>query len=360
MTELQEFHKAIDDFITNFSITFPEFKPQIAQWWNVPLKLKNNEPITPELMKTRKDNEVKFIFKYCKQIYLPSIFNIIYSNESIFDPKDNTNTCFLPNIDFKHIWQLNISSTTRESIWKHLQMVLLPLLTSATSMQDFGEDGEVMFQALSENDITKQLERIVKMMSNSDTNTDTNTDTNSNTNIDTDDDNASNTSDDEETKKNREDKAKEKASGFIEKLNKLMDGKIGKFAKEIAIETTTDMGIDINDESLTPETVISKLLHDPQKTKKMMETLNIRLQEKINNGEIKESEILEEGKELLMNMGDMKDILSSFGMSMPKGSKVNLGAMKKNLDDKTKKAKLKERLKNRINKKNSTKMETEK
>ena len=352
MSELQEFHKAIDEFITSFSTTFPEFKPQINQWWNVPLKLKNNEAITPELLKNRKDNEVKFIFKYCQRVYLPSIFNIIYSNESIFDSKDTTNTFFLPNIDFKTVWRLNISSTTRDNIWKHLQMVLLPLLTSATSMKDFGEDGQTMFQALSENDITKQLERIVKMMQNDDNDKNETNDKND------DESDQTNELDDEETKKIKEEKAKQKVSGFMEKLNKLMDGKIGKFAKEIAIEATSDMGIDINDESLTPETVISKLLNDPQKTRKMMETLNTKLQEKIKTGEIKESEILEEGKELLMNMGDMKDILSSFGMSMPKGSKVNLGAMKKNLDDKTKKAKLKERLKNKINKKNNLNTES--
>ena len=84
----------------------------------------------------------------------------------------------------------------------------------------------------------------------------------------------------------------------------------------------------------------------------MVKNIGNKIDEKIKSGEIKESELMEEGMELLNKMknmpgmGDMQKMFSQMGIpGLGKGAKINMGAMEAQLNKNMKTAKMKERLK---------------
>ena len=83
----------------------------------------------------------------------------------------------------------------------------------------------------------------------------------------------------------------------------------------------------------------------------MVKNIGSKIDEKIKSGEIKESELMEEGMELLnkmKNMPGMEDMQQMFSqMGIPglgKGAKINMGAMEAQLNRNMKNSKIKERM----------------
>jgi hypothetical protein len=141
-------------------------------------------------------------------------------------------------------------------------------------------------------------------------------------------------------------------------ISKLLNGKIGALAKEIAEETASelDLGIDLeNPEQLNMGNVFQKLFKNPGKLMNMVKNVGKKLDDKFKKGDIKESELMQEASELLSNMknmpgmGNLSSMLSQLGMKGMgglggKGGKVNLGAMQSHLQQNIKSAKMKERM----------------
>jgi hypothetical protein len=97
--------------------------------------------------------------------------------------------------------------------------------------------------------------------------------------------------------------------------------------------------------------VFQKLFKNPGKMMNMVKNIGIKIDEKIKSGEIKESELMEEGMDLLNKMknmpgmGDMQKMFSQMGIpGLGKGSKINMGAMEAQLNKNMKNAKMKERI----------------
>ena len=105
-----EFPKIIKDFVLDLVTTFPEYEPIINKWWN-----------------TEKDEteKVRFIFDYCIKVFPERFFDILYKKDEIFNEESTVNTEFLPGISFKYLWSCDISDSTRDTIWKYLQMILM-------------------------------------------------------------------------------------------------------------------------------------------------------------------------------------------------------------------------------------------
>jgi hypothetical protein len=87
----------------------------------------------------------------------------------------------------------------------------------------------------------------------------------------------------------------------------------------------------------------------------MVKNIGSKIDEKIKSGEIKESELMEEGMELLnkmKNMPGMEDMQQMFSqMGIPglgKGAKINLGAMEAQLNRNMKNSKIKERMRAKV------------
>jgi len=93
-------------------------------------------------------------------------------------------------------------------------------------------------------------------------------------------------------------------------MNEMMNGKLGKIAKELAEETVTSLNIDVNDSKGVTE-VMSKMIGSPAAMMEMVKNVGSKLDDKIKSGEIKESELLEEALSMMQKMKDipgMKDI----------------------------------------------------
>ena len=83
-----------------------------------------------------------------------------------------------------------------------------------------------------------------------------------------------------------------------------MKGKLGKIAMELAEQTATDLNLDLENTGSAGD-IFQKLFKNPSKLMGMVKNIGSKLDEKIKSGEIKESEIMEEGMELLNKMKDM-------------------------------------------------------
>jgi DNA primase len=153
-----------------------------------------------------------------------------------------------------------------------------------------------------------------------------------------------------------------------EHISKLLNGKIGALAKEIAEETAKDfdLGIDMeNAENINMSNVFQKLFKNPGKLMNMVKSVGSKLDDKFKKGDIKESELMKEASDLLSSMknmpgmGDLSSMLGKMGMSGlgglaglgGKGGKINMGALQSHLQQNMKNAKMKERMQSKLQQK---------
>jgi hypothetical protein len=147
-----------------------------------------------------------------------------------------------------------------------------------------------------------------------------------------------------------------------EHINSMMGGKLGKLAMELAEETANDLNLDLN-ETKDAKDVFQKLFKNPGKMMGMVKNIGNKIDEKIKSGEIKESELMSEGMDLLNKMqsmpgmGDMQKMFSQMGIpGLGKGAKMNMGAMESQLNKNMKAAKMRERMQAKAEANKSQKM----
>ena len=88
MSEMTDQFKPIMlDFIKDLNITFPEYS---KKWWVY------GEDTT--------DAGWEDLHKYCLTVYPERFFDIMYMNNELFEESNQANTCFLPNVDFKLLY----------------------------------------------------------------------------------------------------------------------------------------------------------------------------------------------------------------------------------------------------------------
>jgi len=137
-------------------------------------------------------------------------------------------------------------------------------------------------------------------------------------------------------------------------INELMDGKLGKLAKEIAEDTASNLNIDPENINNVGD-VFQKLFKDPSKLMGIVKNVGSKLDEKMKSGELKESELIQEATEMmgkmqnLPGMDKMSDIFSKLNMPNFAGNgKFNKGAFDSMMQNNLKKAKTKERMKAKL------------
>lgn len=340
-----EFYKIINDFTQDISITFPEYSPIINKWWIT--NPETNEKLTNEEIYQKcatrleeKETKTKKVFLHCLRVIPERFFDILYQNERMFDEGSDINTEFLPGIIFKYLWTCDISQTTRATIWKYLQLMLFSIINSVKSKDDFGDSAK-LFEAINENELKSKLEETlnhVQEMFNLSGQKDEN-------------DNLPNEGDGEDTPDGEGSPEMPTAENIHEHIEKMMQGKLGKFAMELAKETADDLNLDM-DNAASANDVFQKLFKNPGKLMNIVKNLGSKLDEKIKSGELKESELISESMEMLNNMknmpgmNNMHEILSKMGMpGMAKGGKVNMNAMESQMQKNLKMAQMKERMK---------------
>jgi hypothetical protein len=320
-----EFYKIINDFVIDILTTFPEYAGIISRWWN---------PIKPE----NKESECLAVFRHCIKVFPERFFDILYKNQDIFKPESEENTEFLPGVVFKFLWSDNISDTTRETIWKYLQLILFSVIGSVHTSHELGDTAK-LFEAINEDELKNKLQETFENMQNLFDN-----------NLDEAASSANQNTDETKTNPNINMENMPTPEQIHEHINSMMGGKLGKLAMELAEETANDLNLDLN-ETKDPKDVFQKLFKNPTKMMGMVKNIGNKIDEKIKSGEIKESELMSEGMELLNKiqtmpgMGDMQKIFSQMGIpGLGKGGKMNMGAMEAQLNKNMKTAKMRERM----------------
>jgi len=313
-----EFYKIINDFTSDIVITFPEYSGLISKWWNRP----------SDNVEESKKKESLFVFRHCVKIFPERFFDILYKNVDMFKEESDVTTEFLPGIVFKHLWILDISDKTKETIWKYLQLILFSVIGSVHSTSELGDTAK-LFEEINEEELKKKLEETLEGMQNLfETTNNSSPEMDSNINM----------------------KNMPNAQQLHDHIHSMMGGKLGKLALELAEDTAKDLNLDM-DNTGDAKDVFQKLFKNPGKMMNMVKNIGSKIDEKIKSGEIKESELMEEGMELLnkmKNMPGMEDMQQMFSqMGIPglgKGAKINMGAMESQLNRNMKNSKMKERM----------------
>ena len=283
---LTEFAKVTKDFVNDLLATFPELEATLDA------KLVAVRAGCPP-----EDPQVKELFEYVSMAWSGHFFDILGEKDTMFQSE-----CFLlPGIDFKVLWNENITEKTKQVIWKYLKLLIL---TAVGNMTD-NESAEKLFEGLREEELKSKLD---------------------------------------EATKDIHDFFKDMPVPDPEKLQDhikgLMTGKLGDLAKEIADETVGDA---------TPEKM-QDMIKNPAKMFGLVQSVGKKIDTKIKSGELKESELMEEASEMLKKIKDMPgldELFKKFGG----GGKMDMAGMQSKLNQNLKVAKTKERLQQKLKEK---------
>jgi hypothetical protein len=214
----------------------------------------------------------------------------------------------------------NLSDKSRRTIWKYLQLILFCVVEKLNNSDSFGESSKI-FEAVKEEDLHKKIAETMEGMkdffrdiSNADT--------------------SDNFMDPENLKSH---------------LDGLMNGKIGNLAKEIAEEASASIG----DQKEFMETVMK----NPTKILSLVKDIGTKLEDKIKNGDVKQSELLEEATEIMDKIKDipgLKQMMAKMGMS----GNFDFKGMANKMEQNMKAAKMKERLQKKREQKAATVTQT--
>ena len=378
--QLIEFSKNIKDLLVDLKTSFCDKTEHIIDENSDLLNILNYdfEKLNEEQSEEEESEEYKSLlissqnlFDYCKTVYPERFFDILYQNEEVFT--NDSNTCFLPQIDFAQLYFDTTSVQTKETLWKYLQLILFSIVTSIDSKDSFGANTQ-LFEAINSDEFKNKLQDTVKQMEGM-FNFKKNTQNNN-----------------EDSKESKEEDSNEPKLPFdFEKMfesmnlpstkdmsnalpgnlpdtdsifshiNGLINGKIGSLAKELAEETTKELDIDM--ENVTDvNDVFKKLFKNPGNLMNLVNNISSKLDNKIKDGSIKESELLEEATSIFKNMKDMpgmdnmEQLFKSMNMDqfMPKGGKFNNNAFQHMMDQNVKMSKMKERMRKKQEAKTQT------
>ena len=336
----EEFAKVIKDFVGDLKTTFPEYDSLISKWWKDKSVFDyiENEEERNKAIQASETTSTKLIFTFCQKKLPPRFFDILYKNEDIFKPDYEGDTEFLPHIHFKNLWQFDLSQTTRDTIWKYLQLIMFAIVGSLNNKEAFGDSAK-MFEAINQDEFKNKLEETLTQMQGF-------FDLNGNTK----ETGETGKTEGESPDFNMGDMPN--ANDIQDHITGMLEGKLGKLAKEIAEETAEGLNMDM--ENVTDvKDVFQRLIKNPTKLMGLVKSVGDKLDTRIKSGEIKESELIAEASELMNKMKDMpgmgniQSMLNKMGMGNlgGMGGKVNTGAMEAQLNSRMKMAKMKERMK---------------
>jgi hypothetical protein len=346
----EEFRSSVTDFAKDLVTTFPEYAKFLSKWTQTETT----------------DEEFQKLFEYCLKVYPERFFDILNQDVSLFSEESTLNVTFFPGLNFKTIYNCEgVSDKTRETIWKYLQVILLILVKSMQEKMNFGEAMDI-FNKIDVSELQGQLENAMSNISKffEDFESEETQEAGSNTEQSTENSESQEPTGEEPRKRNIPN-----MDDIRDNLQFLFNGKIGKLAKELADDMGNDLaasfGGDLDNVNSTAD-VLSALMKNPEKMGNVVKTVKDKLANKMESGDITKDELVKEASEMMTKMqglgenlggmgglggmagmagmGDLfKDMAKSMGVNIPKGARINTGAMK----EAEKRASLKERLKAR-------------
>ena len=311
---LDNLRKIVYDFTNDLLTTFPELKKTLHP----------NLAAIVEYSDTD-DANINAIKEHCLKIYPEKFFDILYQNEKLFSGDEPI--YLLPGIDFLFVWSENISDATRKTIWKYLQLLLFALVSDMSDTTSFGDTAK-LFEAIDNDEFKSKLQETIFNM-------DTGFDSSGN-------DAGNNVGDGNSGLPDPE--------KLHDHMNKMLNGKLGNLAREIAEETASDINIDMEDESSVND-VFQKLFKNPTKLMDLVTKVGSKLDTKIKSGDLKESELLADAAEMMQHMKDMPGMENIQNLFSKAGSdKMNTSAMQAQMKRNINLAKQKERMRSKISK----------
>jgi hypothetical protein len=331
----EEFTKVIKDFVADIITTFPEYAPIISKWWKSPdtfAYIEDDVERTASIEKAERAS-IKLLFAFSKKKMPPRFFDILYQNEDMFKDDSELDTEFLPHIHFRNLWQFDITQKTRDTVWKYLQLILFSIVGSLDNKEAFGDTAK-LFDAINHEDFKSKLEETLTKMQ------------------DLFDMGAKSEGENESAPSNLNMEDMPNANDLHDHITGMLDGKLGRLAKEIAEETAESINMDM--ENVTDmKDVLNNLIKNPAKLMGLVKNVGDKLDTKLKSGDIKESELIAEATEIMNKMKnmpgmvDIQSMLSKMGLSGlgGLGGKVDVNAMEAQLNRNLKMAQTKERLK---------------
>lgn len=325
----ENFGPAMNDFLQDLSTTFPEYVFLWQQWM-------------------QPDANTEELFTYVAKVYPERFFDILYQNEEIFSLGENDiETRFLPNVDFRMLYHCKgITETTRQSIWKYLQLILVTVLKTVQNRVNFGDTANI-FEGVDENALQDKLRETMEGISSFFKNmpdeplnrgTDASTDASGNAwggdaNADTNANSGGYASADTNANPSA---SMPDADELHEHLKGLFDGKIGSLAKELAEEIAKDAETMFGSgaEIRTTQDLLKRMVSNPAKMMTLMKSIGSKIQQKMKTGELSEEDIMREASEWMAKMkasgkgGDFAEMMKNMtkGMGGMGGGKAAFNA----------------------------------
>lgn len=345
-----DFKKIITDFAKDLVGTFPDKIDENNYIFNI-AKFNNINDSSIQLSYIN-------IYEFCRQEYPKHFFMLLYQNNDFFKQES---LYLLPDIDFIELWNQDLTETTRCTIWKYLQLILFTVVSDVKTEESFG-DAAKLFEAINGDEFQNKMQETVKEMEELFRKA---AEKQQKSYDEDNEDNEANEANESIPEENSRFNMPEPEK-LHEHLNEMLGGKIGSLAKEIAEETADELNFDMNDNSSVND-IFQKLFKNPSKLMNLVKNVGSKLDNKIKSGDIKESELLEEASLFLNNMknmpgmGNLENIFKKMGMpggmagmpGMPGmgGGKMDMNAMRQNMEANMKNAKMKERMRTKLEKK---------
>jgi len=331
------FISIIRDFTSDLSRTFPEYKYLWVKWESLE---------TPREM-------YDDLYKYCLTVYPERFFDIIYQNDDIFKipPLDDnetepTNTFFLPCVDFKLLFQVdNISESIKKTIWKYLQLIMVTIMSGIDDKSVFGNTAN-LFNGIEEEDLHTKLAETISGLSDffKSSGIDEPSPEEFNTmfdNMNIPDISGVNTS----SIPNPDD--------LNDHIKNLFGGKIGSLAKELAEELSEDVMhmFGQGEELKSTQDILKKIMRNPTKMMELLKTVSSKIDKKMKDGEISQTDIMKEAGDIMGKMKEMgggkefQEMMRNMTKGMAgKGAKFDKGAMNRMMQSESTKERMRSKL----------------
>ena len=291
---LNKFESILVDFTNDLQRTFPECEENIKK-----LNISGNK---------------EKLYKYCKKQFCPHFFNILYKNEDIFDiTEEKGGLYFLPLIDFKQLFNENISDNTKDIMWNYLQLLLFTCVKDVNDTEMFGETSK-LFEAIDGDQLQEKLMETMNGLNDAFKNMGMNNES-ENANVE----DVNNESEEGNKKFNFNDfKDFMNPEDLNSHLSGIMDGKIGQLAKEIAGEAMESLNMDdLDNNEKNAEKLMKDMFKDPSKLMKLVKQIGGKLDKKMKDGSINKDELVKEAGEIMEKIQDipgLKNVMSQMGM----------------------------------------------
>jgi hypothetical protein len=266
-----EFKNNCKNFISLIKHHFPEYNAILAKWWKDPSDFSH---LSSEEEKINKYNlsestSLKLLFSFMNKNYSPIILDILNKNEFLF----SSSIFLLPNIDFKIVWNKNVSDDIKYELWKHLQLISYTVIENMTDKKQLNNFLKWVEQDLKHKDLFTHLFESCKNKMES----------------------------------NQDDKSPEK---MLEQISELLNGKLGKLTMEIMdllIAYLKEEGISIEVQNPNIENIMKIIMQNQSKIMNIIEKLFVDIEKKMNEGDISKEDLFVELKNWIQKLSQMEE-----------------------------------------------------